>query len=440
MSRIPLQRSADTLPAMRVIDLRTDPEASLPRAQVSEDHLLTVREIIADVRDRGDQSLFDLTERFDGVRLETLRITTDQIERAAAETSADVMEAMRESATRIRQFASRQLITAWRSDIGGGSVGEVVSPIRRAGAYVPGGRAVYPSSVLMSAIPAQVAGVGEFAMCIPPTPDGKIPAVTLAAASIAGVREIYTVGGAQAIAAMAYGTESIPKVDLIVGPGNIYVALAKQEVSGTVAIDSVAGPSEIVVVADGSADPRIIAYDLIAQAEHGPNGTFVLITWSEGLIEQTQRWIDQITSVDSSDAVLAETLRKGLYAVRVKDREQASQSVKRFAPEHLELIFESAEDHLDEFRTAGAVFVGRYSPVSIGDYLAGTNHILPTSGGAAWASGLRASTFQRTAAVIFHSRESLDQASDHIHALATIEGLPYHSRAVKARFEEDMES
>lgn len=425
---------------MRVIDLRTDSEAPLPRAKLDEDHLSTVREIIADVRDRGDRALFDLTEKFDGVLPETLRVPIDQIDRAAAEVPADILEAMHESALRIRQFATRQLITQWRADIGGGSIGELVSPIRRAGAYVPGGRAVYPSSVLMSALPAQVAGVEEFAMCIPPASDGKVPPVTLAAASIAGVEEIYTVGGAQAVAAMAYGTESIPKVDLIVGPGNIYVALAKQEVSGTVAIDSVAGPSEIVVVADETADPRLIAYDLIAQAEHGPNGTFVLITWTEGLIDETQKWMDQITSRDGGNADLAETLRKGLYAVRVKDREQASQAVNRFAPEHLELIFDSAEDHLDEFSKAGAVFVGKYSPVSIGDYLAGTNHILPTSGGAAWASGLRASTFQRMAAVVFHSKESLEQASDHIHAFASVEGLPYHSRAVKARFEEDMGS
>ncbi|HLF70331.1 MAG TPA: histidinol dehydrogenase, partial [Actinomycetota bacterium] len=347
---------------MERLDLRGSPDLSITRPPVASEPIETVRNIIEDVRTRGDRALREMTLRFDGVAVEELRVPGGVIDASLRETPAPIREALELAAANIRRFATAQLVHPWSETIDGATVGEAVTPVGRAGAYVPGGRATYPSTVLMSAIPASVAGVVELALCVPPGPDGEVPSVTLAAAAIAGVSEVYRVGGAQAIAAMAFGTESIPKVDVIVGPGNIYVALAKREVSGYVGIDSVAGPSEIAIVADGTADPTAIAYDLIAQAEHGPDGSFVLVTWDEALASAVDGALNRsFTEIGAGDA-LRTALERGSVVALVQDLSQAITVVDRFAPEHLELIFDGAQDAAGSFRNAGAIFVGPYSP------------------------------------------------------------------------------
>ena len=419
---------------MQRLDLRVTPGARIPRPFTGEQPLDAVRGIIAAVRDRGDAALFEFTEQFDHARLERLRVPDEDIRAAADAAPPELLEAMREAADRIRAFAEHQGITPWRATIGGATLGETVQPLARAGIYVPGGRAAYPSSVLMCAVPAQVAGVAEVALCTPPAADGTVPAPTLAAAHLAGVTEVYRVGGAQAVAAMAYGTQSIPLVDVIVGPGNLYVALAKQEVAGVVQIDSVAGPSEIAIVAGPGTDPGIVAADLIAQAEHGPLGSFPLITWDEELPGAVDEALARILPGIDASPDLVRVLEEGCCAVLVADRAQALVAAERFAPEHIELLFDGAEAAAQTLRNAGAIFVGTWSPVSLGDYLAGSNHVLPTSASARSTSGLRTAHFQRASALIVGDRASLEQARPHVAAFARAEGLPNHARAVDARF------
>jgi histidinol dehydrogenase len=419
---------------MRVVDLREDPGLPIPRPETGEGPVDAVRSILREVRARGDAALLEFTERFDGVRLPSLRVPAEELERAAAATPPALKQAFLEAAGRIRVFAQHQALQPWRAEVGGGFVGETVHPLDRAGIYVPGGRASYPSSVLMSAIPATVAGVAEIALCVPPGRDGRVPAVTLAAAHMAGVTEVYSVGGAQAIAAMAYGTESIPGVDVIVGPGNVYVALAKQEVAGIVGIDSVAGPSEVAIVADGGCDLDVLALDLIAQAEHGPHGSFVLITWDEAIVPEVAARVQRHLDEQGRPEALVAALEEGTTAVLVADIEAAIEAVNRFAPEHLELIFEGAEKALEEVRACGAAFVGLWSPVALGDYVGGTNHVLPTAGAGRWASGLRTSHFQTTTSFTHYEREALAASLPHIQAFAAAEGLPNHARSVEARF------
>jgi histidinol dehydrogenase len=419
---------------MRVVDLRSDPDLRIPRPETGEGPIEAVRSILQDVRSRGDAALLEFTERFDGVRLASLRVPAEDLEQAAAWVPPELKAAFVETAGRVRVFAQHQALQPWRAEVGGGVVGETVHPLDRAGIYVPGGRASYPSSVLMSAIPATVAGVAEIALCVPPGRDGKVPAVTLAAAHLAGVTEVYSVGGAQAIAALAYGTESIPRVDVIVGPGNVYVALAKQQVAGTVGIDSVAGPSEVAIVADATTSPDVLAFDLIAQAEHGPLGSFLLITWDEELIAEVEARIERHLDDQGRPAGLVAALEEGATAVLVADVEAAIEAVNRFAPEHLELIFEGAEKALEEVRACGAAFVGLWSPVALGDYVGGTNHVLPTAGAGRWASGLRTSHFQTTTSFTHYERDALAASLGHIQAFAAAEGLPNHALSVEARF------
>ncbi|TMK49496.1 MAG: histidinol dehydrogenase [Actinobacteria bacterium] len=426
---------------MRTIDLRFDPHTPIPRPVTGDEAgsaaLEAVRGVIADVRRRGDAALRELTERFDGARLDTVRVPEQDIKEAAAAAPQGLLDAMHEAAARIRAFAEHQRIAPWKATIGGASVGETVQPLGRAGIYVPGGRAAYPSSVLMCAVPASVAGVAEVALCTPPAADGSVPAPTLAAAHVAGVTEVYRVGGAQAVAALAYGTASIPRVEVIVGPGNIYVALAKREVAGVVQIDNVAGPSEIAIVAGEGVDPAIVAADLIAQAEHGPNGSFPLITWDEALVPAVEAALERTLATIGAGPELRSILEAGCSAVLVAGQEQGLEAAERFAPEHIELLFEGAADTAEHLRNAGAIFVGPWSPVSLGDYLAGSNHVLPTAASARFASGLRTSHFQRASAVIAGTRESLQAARPHVAAFAEAEGLPNHARAVEARFADE---
>lgn len=420
---------------MRTYDLRHDPGLDVPRPATGDAPLREVREIVEQVRAEGDRALLDLTERFDGVRLTPggLRVVASEIDDAYAAAPRALIEALEEAAARLKEFSRRQLIPSWSEGIGGGELGEMVHAVERAGLYAPGGRTAYPSVVVMCAVPAGVAGVGRRVMCIPPSGQGSVAMPMLAAARVTGIDEIYRVGGAQAIAAMAFGTETVPKVDVIAGGGGLWVALAKREVAGFVAIDSVAGPSEIAVVADHTADPHLVASDLIAQAEHGPHGSFLVVTWDEDLLSAVERSIEKRLVEITASRDLRLALEAGAGGALVADLDQALEVIARFAPEHVELIFDGAEEAAKQVRNAGAVFVGPYSPVSLGDYLAGSNHTLPTMGSARWASGLRASLFQRTSAVVRHDRDSLAASVDHVRAFAEAEGLPNHARAVEAR-------
>jgi histidinol dehydrogenase len=425
---------------MRRIDVRGRPDLEIPRPASGAEPVADVREIIERVRSGGDAALVKLTERFDGVSLEKdrLQVNREEIEMAVKSASSELIGALEEAAMRIRVFAQSQVLKSWNASVDGGRVGEVVHPVERAGIYVPGGRAAYPSTVLMGVVPAAVAGVPRIVLCTPPGREGDVPAATLVAARVAGVEEIYRVGGAQAIAALAFGTETIPKVDVIAGPGNIYVAVAKREVAGLVGIESVAGPSEIAIVADGTADPRLLALDLVAQAEHGPGGSFLLVTSEETVIGLVEKELDEVLlETPASPAELTTALEEGLVAVLVSNLSEAIDVLSQFAPEHVELVCREPRGVAEQVRNAGAVFVGGLSPVSLGDYLAGSNHVLPTGGAARWASGLRASHFQRTMAVIEYDSESLKGTLNAIRALAEAEGLPNHARAVEARFLDD---
>lgn len=422
---------------MKTLDLRKDPDLGIPRPSSGEGEIAAVREILHEVRKGGDEALVALTERLDGVLLDAggLRVPADEIESAHRASPKPLLAAIEEAVSRLGEFCERQRLQPWKASIGGGALGESVHPVEVAGFYAPGGRAAYPSVVVMCAVPARVAGVERKVLCVPPLSDGTVPRSVLAAAHICGIEEVYRLGGAQAIGAMAFGTETVPKVDVIAGGGGIWVALAKREVAGLVAIDSVAGPSEIAIVADRSADPRLVAADLVAQAEHGPHGAFIFVSWDEELIAEIQSALQKrLDENDASDDLRA-TVEAGTIAALVNNLDQAIKVVTKFAPEHLELICEGADEAAGRVRNAGAVFVGPYSPVSLGDYLAGSNHTLPTMGSARWASGLRVSLFQRATAVIRHDRESLAAALPHVQALAEAEGLPNHARAVEARFE-----
>lgn len=420
---------------MRFVDLRSGDTPGITRPSAGSEPLEAVRAIIDQVRSEGDKALLQLTERFDGVKLKSLRVPEKEIKAAATNAPDDLMQALETAYDRIIAFSEHQSLRPWEADVGGGKVGERVHPVPRAGVYVPGGRAAYPSSVLMTAAPAAVAGVAEVALCVPPGRRGVMPMATLAAAHLAGVDEIYKVGGAQAIAAMAFGTETIPKVDVVAGPGNIYVALAKREVAGFVGIDSVAGPSEILIVTDGFVNPKVLALDLIAQAEHGPGGAFVLVSWNKDVLTQVRTSMEAVLEDIGASTQLRAALDLGCSAVWVTDLDQAVEVTNEFAPEHLELIFDGAERQVDRFRSAGSIFVGLFSPVSIGDYVGGTNHVLPTGGNGRWASGLRASHFQRATFVTEHTRESLTASAGHIETIAGAEGLPLHARAVRERLD-----
>ena len=408
-----------------------------PRSVGGPDPIDDVRAIVDDVRLRGDAAVLELTARFDRANLtpERLRVDPETIARSRSVVRPELIDAMEVAAERLRRTSERQLKTGWSDESPDETIGELIRPLRRVGVYVPGGRAAYPSSVLMAAVPARVAGVEQIAVVSPPGPDGEIAEPVLAACAIAGVTEVYRIGGAQAVAALAYGTESVRPVEKIVGPGNIYVTLAKRLVQGWVGIDTEAGPTEIAIVADESGDPRVIALDLIAQAEHGPLGTHVLITWSPELAETVVAAIEiEITRHDRADDV-ENALIEGGSVVLVRDLQHAMETVNLLAPEHLQLVFEGASESLDLVRNAGAIFVGPYSPVPAGDYVAGTNHVLPSGGTARYASGLGVADFTKSIYVCELGETSLRRLAPHIAAFAEAEGLPTHSRAVEARLD-----
>jgi histidinol dehydrogenase len=401
----------------------------------SADPAAEVRAIIEGVRRDGDRALVDYTERFDGARLssDALRVPEGVIADAVGLVRPELIEALRVLERRLRRTSEHQLVSSW-TELGDGElIGELIRPLRRVGLYVPGGRAAYPSTVLMGAVPATVAGVDTVAVCSPPGARGEIAEPVLAACAVAGITEVYRLGGAQAIAAFAYGTETVRPVEKVIGPGNVYVTRAKREVQGWVGVDAEAGPTELLIVADDSASPDFLAADLVAQAEHGPLGSHVLVTWVPELAEEVMTRLEvEVARHPRSDDV-ENALIEGGRAVLVRNAEHALQTANAFAPEHLQLVFRGALEWLDHVRNAGAVFIGADTPVPVGDYVAGTNHVLPSGGTARWASGLGVTDFVKRIYVYGSEPAPLARLAPHVYALAEAEGLPGHGRAVDVR-------
>ena len=401
-----------------------------------------VDEIIANVRARGDAAVFDYEKRFDRCSLtkETLRVTRSEIDAAYAELDPEFIGVMKRAAANIREYHEMQKVNSWITTKPDGSIlGQRVTPVASSGCYVPGGRAAYPSSVLMNIIPAKVAGVPHIICCTPPDAEGRIVAGTLAAADIAGVDEIYKVGGAQAIAAMAYGTESIPRVDKITGPGNIYVALAKKACFGITGIDSVAGPSEILVIADETANPRYIAADLLSQAEHDPLASAILLTTSRHFAEEVSREIDGfLTTLERAD-IIRQSLDNYGYAFVGETMEDLIDAANAIASEHMEIVTANPFEVMTKIRNAGAIFLGSYSSEPLGDYYAGPNHILPTNGTARFFGPLGVDQFVKRTSIISYSREALEAVHGDIELFAKNEGLTAHANSIAVRFEDDHE-
>jgi len=398
----------------------------------------TVNDILADVRERGDQALFEYTLKFDRFALneDNIRVTRAEIEEAYGLLDDGLLDIIRRSADNIRAFHEKQLRNSWFEPKGDGTIlGMKLTPIGRVGVYVPGGKAAYPSSVLMNVIPAKVAGVGEIIMTTPPDAQGRINPGTLVAADIAGVDTIYRAGGAQAVAAMAFGTQSVPKVDKLTGPGNIFVALAKKAVYGYVGIDSIAGPSEILVLADGTANPRYVAADLLSQAEHDELASAILITTSKELAEQVSAQVDALTEKLSRTEIIQKSLDNYGYILLAESMEDAIDAANEIASEHLEILTADPYQVMTKIRNAGAIFLGEYSSEPLGDYFAGPNHILPTNGTAKFFSPLNVDDFMKKTSIISYSREALERVHKDIEAFAESEGLTAHANSIKVRFE-----
>ncbi len=398
----------------------------------------TVNEIISQVREKGDEAIFEFTRRFDKceVTKDTIRVTGEEIEEAYGQIDPAFVEVMKKSAANITAFHEKQLHTSWMIPKEDGTIlGQKITPIEISGVYVPGGKAAYPSSVLMNVLPAKVAGVSRIIMTTPPDSAGKVNPGTLVAAHIAGVDEIYKVGGAQAVAAMAFGTESIPKVDKITGPGNIFVALAKKACFGYVSIDSIAGPSEILVLADETASPRYVAADLLSQAEHDEMASAILITTSRELANQVSAEVDDFMSRLSRKEIIAKSLDHYGYILVAEDMEQAIAAANEIASEHLEILTANPYEVMTKIKNAGAIFLGEYSSEPLGDYFAGPNHILPTNGTARFFSPLNVDDFMKKTSIISYSRDALNKVHRDIELFAEKEGLTAHANSIKVRFE-----
>lgn len=397
-----------------------------------------VAEIIANVREKGDQAVFDYTKQFDKweITAENIRVTEAEIEEAFAVTEEEFVEVMKRSAANIADFHKKQLRNSWIDTKEDGSIlGQRILPIAVSGVYVPGGKAAYPSSVLMNVIPAKVAGVEKIIMTTPAGADGKVNPGTLVAAKIAGVDEIYKAGGAQAIAAMAYGTESIPKVDKITGPGNIFVALAKKACFGYVSIDSIAGPSEILVIADETANPRYVAADLLSQAEHDELASAILITTSKELAAEVEKQIEGFLQELSRTEIIRKSLDNYGYIIVAESMDSAVEAANAIASEHLEILTKDPYTVMTKIKNAGAIFLGEYSSEPLGDYYAGPNHILPTNGTAKFFSPLNVDDFMKKTSIISYSREALERAHNDIELFAKKEGLTAHANSIHVRFE-----
>lgn len=420
------------------LDLRgvADLRGALPRpAQLEQQPLHAVRAILDDVRARGDDAVREYTKRFDGVALGELRVPASELERALETIPDRVRDALAAAHDAIWDFHRAQLHPGSTYERDGMVVQERVVPVDRAGLYVPGGRGAYPSTVLMTAVPARVAGVPEVVLCVPPDRErAGVAEVTLAAAALAGVDEVYAIGGAQAIGAMAFGTASIRPVDVIAGPGNVYVALAKREVAGLVGVPSAfAGPSEIVIVADESTPPELAAVDLIVQAEHGPDGAAWLITWSEEAAESIDEAVAQLVERAPRRAEIESTLGTGGYVALVEDPDRAIEVANLIAPEHLQIMSSDPERLVPSVRHAGAVFCGPWSPASVGDYIAGPSHVLPTAGTARFGSALTVADFVKHVHVITLDRSSFGKVAPYVQTLAEVEGFDAHAESIRLR-------
>lgn len=399
-----------------------------------------VAEIIETVKKGGDEALFSYTEKFDHCKMDAahIRVTREEIDEAYQKVDADFVEAMKKSAANIRAFHEKQLRNSWFDPKPDGTIlGMKILPIAIAGVYVPGGKAAYPSSVLMNVLPAKVAGVERIIMTTPPGADGKVNPGTLVAAHIAGVDEIYKVGGAQAIAAMAFGTQSIPKVDKITGPGNIFVALAKKACFGYVSIDSIAGPSEILVIADETANPRYVATDLLSQAEHDELASAILITTSKTLADQVSVEVDRFVANLSRREIIEKSLNNYGYILLVDSLDEAADTANEIASEHLEILTKDPFAMMTKIRNAGAIFLGEYSSEPLGDYFAGPNHVLPTNGTARFFSPLNVDDFLKKTSIISYSRPALEKIHQDIECFAENEGLTAHANSIRVRFEKE---
>ncbi len=430
---IPLLHSGDSTFAAalaRLLDRRRTLDAGVTQV---------VAEIVAGVRDRGDAAVLEYTHRFDHHPARTvaeLEVAPARCRAALASLPAEQREALETAAARVRDYHERQKTESWRyQDQDGTLLGQQVTPLDRAGIYVPGGRAAYPSSVLMNAVPARVAGVAEIVMTVP-APNGELNETVLAAAAIAGVDRVYTIGGAQAVAALAFGTATLPRVDKIVGPGNAYVAEAKRQVYGQVDIDMIAGPSEVLVLCDGKTDPDWVAMDLFAQAEHGPDSQSLLITWAADYAARVKEAIDRLIGTMERREIIARSLQDRGALITVRDVDEAIALANRVAPEHLELSVDNALELAPRIRHAGAIFLGRYTAEAVGDYCAGPNHVLPTSGTARFSSPLGVYDFQKRTSLIMCPPNAAARLGRVASTLARAEGLVAHARSAEYRVKE----
>ena len=403
---------------------------------------MAVAQILDKVKQEKDQALFGYTKEFDkaDITAENIKVTEEEIKEAYEQVDPSLLAVIRKALVNIRTYHEKQRQNSWfTSSENGTMLGQKVTPLYRVGVYVPGGKAVYPSSVLMNIVPAKVAGVPNIVMCTPPGRDGKVYPTTLVAAREAGADVIYKVGGAQAVAAMAFGTESIPKVDKIVGPGNIFVALAKKAVYGHVSIDSVAGPSEILVLADDTANPHYVAADLLSQAEHDEMASAILITTSTELAQKVQSEIEGYLKVLSRREIIEKSLENFGYILIAEDMDEAIEAANEIASEHLEIVTANAFEVMMKIRNAGAIFIGEYSSEPLGDYFAGPNHVLPTNGTAKFFSALSVDDFIKKSSIVYYSREALKEIHKDIVQFATAEQLTAHANSIAVRFEKEDE-
>lgn len=397
-----------------------------------------VSEIVEDVRRRKDEALFEYTAKFDKAQIDAsnIRVTEEELKEAYDQVDPELIRIMRRSLENIRSYHEKQKRCSWfDSKTDGTLLGQKITPLAKVGVYVPGGKAVYPSSVLMNIVPAKVAGVEKIIMTTPCNAEGKVNPTTLVAAHEAGADEVYKAGGAQAIAALAFGTESIPKVDKIVGPGNIYVALAKKAVYGFVNIDSIAGPSEILVLADETANPRFVAADLLSQAEHDEMASAILITTSRKLAEKVSAEVDQFVQVLSRKEIIQKSLDQFGYILLAENMDMAIEAANEIASEHLEIVTANPFEVMTKIRNAGAIFIGEYSSEPLGDYFAGPNHVLPTNGTAKFFSPLNVDDFMKKSSIVYYSREALEAVHEDIEQFAKAEQLTAHANSIHVRFE-----
>ncbi|HOM70799.1 MAG TPA: histidinol dehydrogenase [Armatimonadota bacterium] len=424
---------------MKIFEIGRDSQAEIDAALAPPERPATeaveesTKSIIADVKSRGDQALLELGQRFDSPELTSIAVTEDEFQDAYEKIDTKLIAAIRRAKANIEEYHRKQLKQSWIDVRDGITLGQIIRPIERVGMYAPGGKAPYPSTVLMTAVPAKVAGVPFFVMCSPAQADGKMDPLTLIAARESGVDSVFKIGGAQAIAAMAYGTATVPKVDKIVGPGNPYVAEAKRQLFGVVGIDMIAGPSEIMVIADNSAEPHFVAIDLLSQAEHAEDSRIVLVTITRDMADKILAEVKRLRSTAARREIIAESLSENGVVVLARTHEEAAELANQFAPEHLELMVSDPWAMLPLIKNAGAIMMGRYSPVPLGDYAAGPSHTLPTAGTARFSSPLGVDDFIKRSSLVSYSRDALREIAATVIDLAEAEGFTAHADSVRIR-------